>query len=64
MFDKVGKEIKIGSMCAFHAGGKSANLEVMEVSRMTEKQVIFERPSTGSWTWKYQRKFDQVVVID
>lgn len=62
-FDKTGKEIHVGSICAFHRGGKSADLEIMEVARMTEKQLIFERPAAGSWTWKYQRKPDQVIVV-
>ncbi|AIA64989.1 hypothetical protein AVV44_gp249 [Cronobacter phage S13] len=62
-FDKVGKEIKIGSLCAFHKGGKSADLEILPVSRMTAKQIIFERPNV-SWDWKYQRKPDQVIVIE
>lgn len=62
-FDKTGKEIRIGAMCAFHSGGKSANLVIMPVARMTEKQIVFERPSSGNWDWKYQRKPDQVIVI-
>lgn len=62
-FDKVGKEIHIGSICAFHAGGKSADLEICEVVRVTAKQVVFERQTNSTWTWKYQRKPDQVVVI-
>lgn len=61
-FDKVGKEIHVGSICAFHKGGKSADLEILEVTRVTEKQIIFVRPNTG-WDWKYQRKPDQVIVI-
>lgn len=62
-FDKRGKEIHIGSLCAFHKGGKSADLEILPVLRMTAKQIIFERSSV-SWDWKYQRKPDQVIVID
>lgn len=61
-FDKAGKEIHVGSICAFHKGGKSADLEILEVARVTEKQVIFVRSSV-SWDWKYQRKPDQVIVI-
>lgn len=60
--DKTGKEIHVGTMCAFHAGGKSADLEILPVARMTAKQIIFERPNM-SWDWKYQRKPDQVIVV-
>lgn len=46
MFDIVGKPLSIGCMVAFCMAGRSSDMRVGEVVRMTKKQVEIEYTST------------------